>query len=1612
MLKNPRLVPNTRSWKEVFLIAFVLIVLCAPERASAFAIMEIERVEAPAGWRISWESEPGVLYRVEAGSDLSPENWQEVALIEATAHITAVTDTTLPPPPGRRFWRVARLTSEGGVYISAVAAYADETEPLPQTVFAVTAASDATVTEVRFFSGGQLRGVAEQTDLFLWELRESYNPAHPQAVELFAEARDSLNRTAQSPVARFLLADPERFVPLAANGDALPGSFVRLNADGTLGPFEFRPDGGAPVNARTGLVIAFPSGAALIFSEGRYLIEFNTGATLRRGAFDPQPQTGGAGTLLRLPTDDLRVADLAPITGAAPGTPLPLHLLSGVPVLWEEGALGAQGLAAATPTPDWSGIGTPPLPGAPRRAEMVTDPRTGEPVYQVSYDGTFLLPGGVVLQIPRQAPWVFRIQNDWRIDLSGETELFLPNGARLSGSVRWRNGTVGLSLSAHNLTLEALGSLLEFLPPDPAAQVPGAPDDTAMNLAATAMEAYRKAYRNFASGAVRIDSIDRERDLIPLLDPVETATASLEAWSWRLVSRAAESPGPTGILGNAAREAVARLTDNAAKSARAAYDLPETLAWKAGLLRLAAALEDEDDPDLTAALADAGEVFSAVLDDRLRTADRTELVGLVAETTRAWLDLIAEIERSGIETEPSLAAFLEKWLRTTGGLYFERLGIEAGEFDPVLNDTVLGLDRFSAAAALKAVLDLVALAQWLGLEAAAEEWPADEALQQLLTRWLDLHNADMRDFLRRGSFEAVMLIVRQRLEIMAEMQLLGLDEAFPEVFQDPVLTARMDEIATRWLNNPARPARRDSLLEALRYVSRILAYVPDNAATFAASVHGDLLHVLGEFMQTGRFNEALRPRDWMEWLEGALLAEGLGRRHLATTSLTEPGTGEETRSPLQILVDGLIEASGGAAGSTVEPQYAFLDQAAGRLLTEIQSLRVEIADPALGTAAREERRAMRLAYIEALGRILTAYQRVATRLYTEAAATPGTLAYAADLLLPGTIRIHELAGAARYTPATGFLAGRFSGSVALPKFDARLTVPNASFDTRGNFRLAAYGQAGFPGGLQAAPGRVLLRVPARRPLSLSLSDTGAFALSGGAELTLPGGHRISGYLAIDDPSYVFELAYGGAARFELMKEVTLFRPVFAPGTLDGLDTLGAFGRLYGSIGTGFEAFLEGMDESQLPAVGMIERGTPPDFSTPVTTVPLDAWDAWLTPLVNTQLIDRLNGGIDGSVAKARALLQSARDDARSAQQELAPTLNRIQTLRERLERARRMRELLPELEEAQLLGNEETAEILAELEAHAVESAEAARRYLAALPAGASLPLRFAAQSHAFAADAEAAALGVATFPDLNTAAANLNSGALALLAEAGLDANGNITDPAAFAALDNRRLRVLAGVFLELQVMEQFGGTETFRPPGGVDFEAMHAFFIEAGRARAEADWEAARDRGDAVALALAARWLLDYNEAGEDVEAIIEDPDRPAQLSATDVILAETLALIRTVPDFEKRPDDIAWNIIETVNRNFESEQRTIPREIAEILGLTEETRISLRDANAIEREPGSFFTQIVRHWELLGAAGVLDPVRLAENRASLGGLLTGALNRVAEGIKPSAPTPPDVR
>lgn len=1032
------------------------------------------------------------------------------------------------------------------------------------------------------------------------------------------------------------------------------------------------------------------------------------------------------------------------------------------------------------------------------------------------------------------------------------------------------------------------------------------------------------------------------------------------------------------------------VTGNALENGLAGFETPDVLAWQRGLARMELSLNAVQaagragDAEAVAALvADARANLDGALARRIAAASPSDLVDLLDESLAVWMDLLAAVQENNLDLPPGSLDALEQWWQKAGEAYFASLGVEAGEFDPVLNNTVLTMDRFSASAALRNTLDFHALAQYLGIEDSGA-LPLHEALGQLVTRLNDLHEADTRDTLERRSFELFFILTRQRLELMERLALMGLDEAYPEFTQNAALFSRWDTVAEEWLNSPSMPRRRDSLLEALRYLSDILAYVPDKAGSHADTVQAELVLLLDSFISSGRDNPALTPRDWLEWLEGGLLADRLGRKFF-TPFLTEPGEGADPRSALQILVDGVVEVSNAAPGAPGSPQVAYIDEASGYLLREIHSLRLEIAGPGLSQAERDARRQIRLAYLEALTRLAVAHRDVAARLYDEAAATPGTFAFVGDLLLPGNIRVHELAGAARWRPATGFLSGRFSGAVDLPKFGARLRVPNASFDTRGNFALSAHGQSAFPAG---TADQVTLRVPARRPLSLAISDRGDFSLSGGADLLLPGGYSLSGYLSIDDPHYVFELAYGGAIRFALLKDVTLLRPVVDPQALPDLETLGALAEVFGSLGTGFEAFLSELDETDFPSASDLDPGEPPDHRNPVSTIPLDAWDAWLVSVGNGQILPLINGTASDTHEALLGMVVSVGEEFSSARNELEASLQQVRVLRKRLEALARSRAAAERVND-----NSDFDEVVGEIQKGIQESLDYSNELLASLPETASLPLRFAAMNLAISSAAEAQSAGLPGISDTSLLSATLESGALALLGDAGLNPNGSVADPEKFAQTDFRRRMVLSGVFRELGAEQSIGGLTS-----SLNYTQLSDDLLDHASDWVDARLEEARPKGDMeeVALNLVRKMR---------VHALFQDP---GELDATDlvegdVVLTEMLEALHARNGVGSNRLEYAREFVMHASGVIDREFAVIQREINEALGRTPDTRVDLLG----DKPSRGFFELLSSHWEILQARGLLDPGRFAGQgdlirswmHAAVGALGEVALNAQGE-------------
>ncbi len=367
----------------------------------------------------------------------------------------------------------------------------------------------------------------------------------------------------------------------------------------------------------------------------------------------------------------------------------------------------------------------------------------------------------------------------------------------------------------------------------------------------------------------------------------------------------------------------------------------------------------------------------------------------------------------------------------------------------------------------------------------------------------------------------------------------------------------------------------------------------------------------------------------------------------------------------RMVVDFIADTLGRAAGGDpaqpgVTNQWALLAEAVSVMLAEADRMKERAAARA-GTPEAAKFQTARKNYLAGAAKLLRYYQVAAGDVFDSTAGALTNTSGLPDWLLPGGIQLREVSGAARLNTDSGEFSGRLSGQLALSAFGATLTVPNASFDSRGRFDLSAYGSVTFPGGR--------LDVPPRQPLHLRSTPERPLALAGGARLTLANGLRLDASLSLVDPQYCFSLAARGL-EFDLGKQLLLRRIVIQNQALEnlGAEGLAALGDYLRSLNGAAETLLAAA--TNFPPVDEAGFGRPPEFAPPEITFDFSTLNAWSAELIANTRAGLLNA--QQSLQPVLDSLARLNADARAATNSLTDERARLANLAARLALRRQM----------------------------------------------------------------------------------------------------------------------------------------------------------------------------------------------------------------------------------------------------------------------------------------------------------------------------------------------------
>ncbi len=250
-----------------------------------------------------------------------------------------------------------------------------------------------------------------------------------------------------------------------------------------------------------------------------------------------------------------------------------------------------------------------------------------------------------------------------------------------------------------------------------------------------------------------------------------------------------------------------------------------------------------------------------------------------------------------------------------------------------------------------------------------------------------------------------------------------------------------------------------------------------------------------------------------------------------------------------------------------------------------------------------------------------------------------------DLTLPAELRVHRVAGAARYNRDSRVFSAAFSGELELPGFGLRLSIDNASIASGGVFDLSVHGQTSLPPGSSKGT----LTIPAGRPVHLASTVSGQLTASGTARLELANGMAFEAFLQIEDPLYRFGLSAQGI-RFDVGDRLR----VMVPTLPDGQAFTVAAARDLNDYFRSLSATLDGAGAGVAGIAGTLrEPGQPPEFNVPTAVIDTDAVEAW----ANSRLADahlNLTRDYAATLASVKENLKTLAAGLRERRDEITP----------------------------------------------------------------------------------------------------------------------------------------------------------------------------------------------------------------------------------------------------------------------------------------------------------------------------------------------------------------------
>ncbi len=968
--------------------------------------------------------------------------------------------------------------------------------------------------------------------------------------------------------------DPDRFVPLGPGGVPLEGARLQMRADGSLPPFEYRPAGRSLLGRGHGLGLQFADGATWVEQGGGLALRFQQ-VKAGFGSASPMQFQGtfewrGASPQ-SLVVGLVDVTRLATLFGTGAGLPVKLF---GFPLILVAGTFDDGGIAGARFSAAATSLPLPPNGGDYPGFSIDLSNTSG---IQIPFYGDLELPSlggaGPIIRVLRSKPVWLRLFPDGSTSLDGRVQAILPGHGTIQADLSLADPRYSLELSASGVRVPALSSLVSVLPSVACVQADTPVAGEALDVAAECLTRFANAMRRFNAAAVA-EGQSTAGDLGERSAPdlAEAATAVLDAWAYSRLVAPAVAPA-AAVMEN--------LLNAAGRSAAAAADLRAALSWRRSLERLRRSGSQMSEPAFEAALRET--VGAAV-----RLAGRDGAV-LTVRSLRDSLTVLLETEvliqqSSRSVSDDRLRTAMIGLLRRFLGGYLDGLGVRAGEFGPGQNSTLLGLSLAETREALSQLVEVLRLAQLLGIDGDLNGVPSEEARVQLAAQWVRFVERSFDEAEAKEDFEAYCAAAEDHLELTAILQTGSIPEhaALQALRSGNSVAEQLQRIWGRHLQQSATQRlvrRRLAELRRLDTIQRRLG----GAAAEAVEVFRQM-HVKTEETLQWSLEDLETPGTTVEVLL-EILEMGILHAHLRDRlGITESIPWEGPQRLGRVLT---VLSNRGQA----EQAWNQLDRATRLLLDEAAGLKTQ------NQGSRRRR------YLVESQRLLESIRQIGNSLAPRL--VPGL--QVADMLLPGELRIDRASGTLVYDRAQQSLTGAFSGRVFLPRFALGLTVDRATISSDGSFDLRAYGSVVGP---NADSPLFRFTVPESRPLEIRFQPNGEFKLAGAGRVDV-NGMTFEAFLRHDDPNYAFGLSAQGL-RFDLANSLRLEVPVLPD---PGLLTTG--------MARNWNKYLRSLSASfaGLGALGatpdLREPGESPDFTPTALLSSADDLNAWvLSGIVN------------------------------------------------------------------------------------------------------------------------------------------------------------------------------------------------------------------------------------------------------------------------------------------------------------------------------------------------------------------------------------------------------------